>query len=295
MLWRSTSLLVPYFLASSLWGQAPDTRGGLEKLIEQAFEHNREILAAQQRVAEANGLFRQAGVRPAPTLEVNAASGAPLGTKGEDEYSAGYFLPVETAGKRAKRIRVAEGAVELAEAELAEQRRQLAYDITTRYIDAVASALKLDAINRIIDVNKESYRLVDTGVMRDDAAPLERQLLLVEMNRTDAQRAMAAGRLSTAQTDLQRTVATGGEAPNIQSSWSGLSAVSASSDELRTLAIERRPDLKIARLLASQAASEFALAEAQGKPDLTVSAQYPADIRNSKTRSVKPSPDPRCS
>ena len=91
----------------------------------------------------------------------------------------------------------------MAEAELAERKRQLAYDIKTRYIDAVSSQRKVEAIDRIVSINRESYRLVDARVQRDDAAPLERQLLLVELNRTEAQRAATTGQAQSAQFELR--------------------------------------------------------------------------------------------
>ena len=91
MLRRRTSLLVLCIGMSRLPGQTPEPSSGVDQLIQQAFEKNREILAAQQRVAEARGLLRQAGVRPVPTVESNAGSGRPLGTQGEEEFSRRLF------------------------------------------------------------------------------------------------------------------------------------------------------------------------------------------------------------
>ena len=87
MLRRCTSLLALCVAASRLLSQPPASSSGVEQFIQRAFDQNREILAAQQRVAESRGLLRQAGVRPAPTIESNAASGRPLGTKGEEEFA----------------------------------------------------------------------------------------------------------------------------------------------------------------------------------------------------------------
>ncbi len=260
--------------ASGVFGQTPVPSSGVDQLIQQAFEHNREILAAQQRLAEARGLLRQAGIRAAPTVEVNAGTGRPLGTQGEEEYSVGYFHPIETGGKRSKRVLVAEKGLDLAEAELAERSRLLAFDIKIRYIDATANRRRIEAIDRILSVNREAYRLVDARVQRDDAAPLERQLLLVELNRTEAQRAVAAGQAQAAEFDLRRTAAVGPGAPLISLASKPPPAVSASLEDLRRRALETRPDLRTARVLASQADAELDLVEALSRPDLAVFAQY---------------------
>ena len=75
MLWRRASLLALFIAAGGVFGQVPEApASSVEQLVQQAFERNREILAARQRVEEARGLLRQAGVRPVPTVEVNAGT-----------------------------------------------------------------------------------------------------------------------------------------------------------------------------------------------------------------------------
>ena len=49
----------------------------LNELLTRATQNNRDLLAVRQRMDEARGFLRQAGVRPAPTLEVGGASGPP--------------------------------------------------------------------------------------------------------------------------------------------------------------------------------------------------------------------------
>ncbi len=276
MLWRRVSLLALFIGADGVFGQMQEAPGAsVERLIQHAFERNREILAARQRVEEARGLLRQAGVRPVPTVEVNAGSGRPLGTQGEEEYTVGYFQPIETGGKRSKRMAVAEKGLALAESELAERSRQLAYEIKTRYIDAAANRRKVAAIESIVNVNRESYRLIDARVQRDDAAPLERQLLLVELNRAEAQKASTAGQADAAQVALRLSMGIPAEAsaPKNISTLPPVE-VSASLEDIVKRALASRPDLRLARTLESQSGAELALTEAQSRPDLTASAQY---------------------
>lgn len=51
MLWRGTSLLA-LSCVSGVFGQTSGASSEVDHLIQQAFEHNREVLAARQRVAE---------------------------------------------------------------------------------------------------------------------------------------------------------------------------------------------------------------------------------------------------
>jgi cobalt-zinc-cadmium efflux system outer membrane protein len=80
-------------LATATHAQAP-SRGVLDDLVQGAISRNGEILAARERMREAQGSLRQAGVRPNPTLEIEGGTGRLLGTRGEEEYSAGYFYPL---------------------------------------------------------------------------------------------------------------------------------------------------------------------------------------------------------
>jgi cobalt-zinc-cadmium efflux system outer membrane protein len=243
----------------------------VEALVQEAIDNSRELLALRQRVVEARGLLRQAGVRPAPALEVEGATGRPLGTRGEEEYSAGYFFPVEAFAKRAKRVRVAEKGVELAEAELRERTRRFAFEVKTQYLDAVAEQQKVAALDRLLAVNRESYRLMEARVEQGDAARLDRQLLLVELNRAEAQRAAAAGRAAAALVELQRLtgVADGLKLGGVPDRPKPVPLV-----QLKQRALEARWDLRAARLVEEQGAAEVDLAEAQSRPDLTVSARY---------------------
>lgn len=272
---RPLSLAAAVFVtAAGALGQPGGAPVSAGELVRIAIERNREFLALRQRVTEAEALLRQAGVRPAPTLELEGGTGRPLGTVGEEEYSAGYFHPIETLGKRDKRIRVAQKSLELAEAELAERRRQLAFEIKTRYTDAVAEQRKFEVLERLVNVYRESYRLTELRVRAGDAAALEAQLLSTELNRAEAQKAVASGRRASLLLELRRlagltttdllTVAD--EFPSPRSGY-GL-------PQLLHQALEGRPDLRIARLLEEQAEAETDLAEAQAYPDLTLSARY---------------------
>src|SRR5215813_5155052 len=78
----------------------------VDDLVRAALERNAEYLAVQQRLRlqEAQGLLRQAGIRPNPTVELEAAEGRVLALSGEADYTAGFFQPIETGGKRGRRI-----------------------------------------------------------------------------------------------------------------------------------------------------------------------------------------------
>ncbi len=136
-------------------------------------------------------MLRHAGTKPAPTLEFSGTTGRPLATVGEEQYSASYNRTIETGGKRARRIEVAEIGVAVAQAEFDERLRQIGYAIAVLYADATAQQQRLQKFEQIVALNQESIRLTQARVREGDAAQLETQLLEVDLSRAEAERVTA--------------------------------------------------------------------------------------------------------
>jgi cobalt-zinc-cadmium efflux system outer membrane protein len=244
-----------------------------DELVNIAVTRNRDFLALNERIKETEALLRQAGVRPFPTIQTEFTTGRPLGTVGEEEYSAGYSQPIETGGKRQKRTSVARFAVELSRVELLEKRRQLTFDVKSKYAEALASQRKLDALGALIRIDRENYELTNARVRAGDAAPLEAALFLAEANKTQAQQITYKGRLASALSELRRTAGLPSAEPLDIRFDSTLLAPVPALEDLRHRANDR-PDLRALRIIERQIEAEADLAKAEGKPDLTASARY---------------------
>ena len=276
MPWKvSVSLLMLPLCVPAAPQQPGDRTFAVNDLIQAAFERNLELRAVRQRAVEARGLLRQAGVRPASSLQFGGATGSPLRSPGKEEYSAAYSQPIELGGKRDKRIQVAGIGVGLAEADLAEQTLRLATEIKLRYLDAVTEQARLAALHRLIGTYRESLKLLEARVRQGDAAPLESQLLLVEVSRAEAEKRTVAGRIQVALSDLRRLCGFGGLESLLLAGEVRLGGnPSYTLADLQRQAVEQRPDLHAAKLEAERGSAEVSLTEAQGRPDVTLSAQY---------------------
>jgi len=256
------------------FGQGLQAEATAKSIIEIALERNREYLAAKAKVMEADALLRQAGIRPTPTIEVEAGSGKLLGSSGDSDFSAAYFHTIETGGKRDRRIQVAGKAKVVAEAEIDEHRRQLTFEVKTQYFHAVTEELKLTAINRLVPVNRENYQITASRVGLGDAAPLEQQLLLTDVNRTEAQQAMFSARSDAALMELKSIVGLStSDFLRVPSNFI-FETPTLTLQELTQYALQTRPDLRILVALEDLAASESEQARAEGRPNLTASARY---------------------
>jgi len=277
MKWASVSVAIAAGVivaaSDSTLAQSTASPAGVADLVQMAVEHNREFLAAKQRVAETQGLLRQAGVRPAPAIEVEESSSRPFGSRGEQVFSAGYFHTIETFGKRDKRITVAEKSAAAADAELADRLRLLACDVKIKYAQAVREQRKLEAIQRLSSMTREYYSLTSARVRSGDAAPIEGQLFLTDVSRVDAQQVVLANSADRALIELRKTVGLASSEP-LMLGGSPPVITAASLEDLQARALRDRPDLRSMRLLEEQSAAEELLTQAEAKPNLTASLRY---------------------
>ena len=245
----------------------------LGDLIKSAIERNGELQALRHRIAESDALLRQAGVRPTPSVEVEAGAGRPLGSAGDQEYRAGYSQPVEIGNKRSKRIEVAQFSKALAEAELSGRTTEFAAQVENSYLDLIYERERVAAFDRALQAQRQALDLTAARVREGDAPKLDSQLMTVEISRTEAQRALAEGRRASADLEFRRLGGLGPSdvLPNIRPTAGRVALL---LPGLQQLALQRRADVRSARLVEQQGNAEVELAEAQARPDVTLSARY---------------------
>lgn len=247
-------------------------------LVQRALTSNLELAAARLEISRARARLRQAGLRPNPTLDVELATGRFTGSAGERETNTGISLPVEVAGQRRRRIDVAQAELEATEAEVAEHERQLAGAVLSAYAEALAALRELEITEGLNNIDLQTARFVQARVNEGETAPIELNLLQVEVDRLKARRALVEGRL---QANLLRLKNLAGIAFNeplrlredlsiSQAQWQR----PASLDVAIEIALRTRPDLKLARLNVEVARAGLRLARSQGAPELVASTKY---------------------
>src|SRR5215472_18749197 len=131
--------LCALLLASSEMRAQQSSPMTAEDMVHLGIAQNRNLVAARERIAEGRGSVRQAGVRPAPDLNLRGTTGRPLGSLGEEQYGADLSQTIETFGKRSKRIEVAQFEVSQAGAELQQKSAELALQIRLATAERVAA------------------------------------------------------------------------------------------------------------------------------------------------------------
>ena len=261
------------------WGAAyvdPVQGASSSDLIRRALASNADLSAARLDIERARARLRQAGLRPNPTLDFEQQRGV-LNSPGESTTSIGIAVPLEIGGKRGRRIDLARAEFEAAEAEVADRERRLAADVRTAYAEAIAAVRELQITGELNNVDVQTARVVEARVSEGDAAPLELNLLRVEVDRLRARRALAEGRLQAA---LLRLKNLAGVMPadvlRLREDLSApvLPGLPASLDAAVEIALRTRPDLRLARLTEEVAQAGLRLGRALSLPDVTAFSRY---------------------
>jgi len=255
---------------------APEQGGGttVQQLVHLALSRNAGLLAARERLAEAQGLLRQAGLRPNPAVDISFANGDALNSSGERELSVGYSHTFELGGKREHRVDVAQRGVELARSEIANRERLLASEVRIRYAEALAAIRNLRNADELLRLTEQSFNLAKARAEAGEAAPLERGLLQVEMNRINSDRLMFASQVERSLLEaklladlpldqelrLSDPLEKRPEVPEPQKAVE--------------IALSGRPDLAAARVRERLADAELQLARSDATPDIVARGGY---------------------
>src|SRR5581483_11356055 len=245
-------------------------------LIRRALASNAELQAARLQIERARARLTQASLRPNPSLDFEQHNGV-MNTPGERATFVGVSYPIEPGGKRGRRIDLARAELEAARADVADRERKLANAVYSILAEALAAARELEITAKQDAIDTQGVRVVEARVSEGDAAPLEMNLLRVELERLRSRRVLVAGKLQAA---IFRLKALSGIPADEPLKFREVLASAALHQPPGTLeaaieiALKTRPDLRLARLEEESAQAGLKLARAESVPNITVSAKY---------------------
>jgi len=243
-----------------------------DQAVAYALVHNGELLALRTEIEAARGLVKQARLRANPAVEINGSRQIP----GKDNsIMVAGMLPLELGGRRAARVAVAERELELRESVVADRERMLAAEVRLKFGQSLADILKLQFTDDLLANTRSGYRLVAARVVEGRTAPLEQNIVLVEVNRLRSIRETSAGKVEIALLELRNLLGMPANEPlRLSGDFFNLirplkPVAEASEDALRA-----RPDLEMARGIERLAEARIVEARRAGKPDASLSGGY---------------------
>ena len=251
-----------------------DPQAGLtvEQAVAYALEHNGELLAARKEIDAAGALVKQAALRANPKVDASLSKTV---TGTDNNITVNGMLPLELGGRRPARITVAERELEMRRQDVANRERMLAADVRAKFGEALAAILKLGLDEDLVATSKRSYSLVAARVTEGGTAPLEQNMVLVELNRLRSMRETAEGKTQIEMLQLRNLLGMAPDEPlQLRGDFNDMIAPLAPLAEAIDRALSERPDLKLAKAAESFAAARIDQARAEGRLDASLIAGY---------------------
>ncbi|MGI9167187.1 MAG: TolC family protein [Pyrinomonadaceae bacterium] len=237
-----------------------------------ALAHNGELAAVRHEIEAARGLVQQASLRSNPQLDIERKEQI---NGSDNDTMVGAMLPLEWGGRRSARILVAQRELQMKETLLADRERLLAAEVRAKFGEALGELLKLGFTEDLLLTTDEGYRLVAARVTEGRTAPLEQNMVLVEVNRIRSMRESGQGKVEVALLELRNLIGMRTEEPlrlrgDLDHSIEPRPSLAISSE----LALRERPDLQAARTLETLADARIAHARSEGRIDASVTGKY---------------------
>jgi cobalt-zinc-cadmium efflux system outer membrane protein len=251
-----------------------DSKNGMTaaEAVAYALEHNGELLAARKETEAARALVKQAALRSNPRVDASYSQNV---TGADTNITISGMIPLELGGRRSARIAVAEREVEVRSAQLADRERVLAADVRGKFGQTIAAILKLGFDEELLTTTRRGYRLVVARVVEGRTAPLEQNMVLVEVNRVRSMRESSEGKVEVAMLEMRNLVGMAPEEPlHLRGDFNDLIAQLPPVAEATQHALLERPDLLADRAIESLAEAQIEQARAAGRVDASLTAGY---------------------
>jgi cobalt-zinc-cadmium efflux system outer membrane protein len=271
----------------------PD-RVTIDQAVKEAVENNLGLLAERYNLSIADARIITARLRPNPVLSLGADYLDFLGTgfntkngAGPGEVNARTDFVLERGGKRERRIEVAENARAVAQLQLLNTTRTLLMDVQSAFVDVLLAkeslALareNLKAFESIVDVNSarvQSGDLAKVELVRSQVAALQFRNAVRQ----------AESKLRVAANRLQSLMGRRSLSPafDVAGDWRRETGP-VTVEEVRTRALELRPDLLALSRDQARSQADLRLQIAQGKVDYTVGTEYHRQFWNARGNSL---------
>ena len=253
--------------------QVPYGRGDVtvDDLVARALAENPDLQAAQAEVDAAHGRLQQAGLRPNPLLDL----GVQQNVAGPDNnVTASITVPLDLNGRKAGRVGVATGELEMKRTQVAERARRLRAEVRMKAGEILAAQRNLRFTEELLQVNRDALGLLQSRVRQGAAPPLDANLLRVEVNRLDASRRLLASQVEVLTLQVKTLVGLGPEALLALRGDLRPAPVSVDAQEGLRQALAARADLLMARAEVATAEAMIQKERAEGRWDASVNVGY---------------------
>ena len=272
------------------WGAGAQTlpdRVTIAQAVQEAIDHNLNLLAERYNISVADARIITAKLRPNPVATAGVdyidflGQFRPDQNVGPTEYNVRTDFLLERGGKRERRIEVARDAREVAQLQLLNTSRLLVLDVQSAFVDVLQAKdnvtlarENLAAFQGIVEVNTTRVRAGDLAKVELTRTQVARIQFQSAVRQAESKLRIALNRLQTLMGRAVPSPTLDVEGPMRRDSDQVVLATVA------TQALELRPDLQALHRDQARSQAEIRSQIAQGKVDLTVSSMFHRQFYN---------------
>jgi cobalt-zinc-cadmium efflux system outer membrane protein len=271
-----------YMFALPLAAQGP-VRITLDDAIQMALAHNHALQAQRSTIDESRAQEITANLRPNPVLTVDAQF-LPIFNPSEfsadylnetAQFDAGIGYLFERGKKRQHRLQAAQDQTAVTRSTVADNERTLIFNVASQFVDVLLAESTLDlaqtdlkSFQQTVDIGQEQYRA--GAISEGDLLKIQLQLLTFQMDVSSAQLSRVQALTSLRQFVGYESVPDGYD---VAGDLAG-APLALNKEDLQAMALRQRPDYIAAVQGVTAAQSQYGLAKANGKRDVTLTFDY---------------------
>jgi cobalt-zinc-cadmium efflux system outer membrane protein len=260
----------------------------LHQVIEHALQHNGDLNAFREEKGIREAGKVRARLLPNPTLDFEAGTGALTGSSAENSLSLGISQEFPLAGKRDKRLTIADRELEIYRWQLADRERLIREEVKTAFYDVMLAQQRVALTDRSIALNRQLLDVTRERLAAGDIPELEMNLVKVELARSEGARIDVAKALLQNQVKLSTLMGLAiGKHYAISGKVESATALTRTLADLKQLALGQRPDLKALEAENHRGEADISLAQAESVPNLTAGLAVTRDTTSMEIGGVE--------
>ncbi len=255
----------------------------LDEAIQLAQQHNHNLAAARTTILQNEAQETTANLRPNPVLTLgeqyfpffqpNAFSGEYIDNNAEFDLGLSYLF--ERGKKRQHRLQAAQDATAVTRSTVADNERTLVFNVASQFFAVQLAESTLDlalqdqnSFQKTVDISDARYKAGD--ISEADFLKIQLQLLQFQTDVSQAELSKVQALVGLRQYLGYQSVP---EDYDVSGDFD-YKPVTMKLEDLQAKALQSRPDFRAAVQGVAAAKSQYELARANGKRDVTGSATY---------------------
>src|SRR5271157_2973861 len=261
----------------------PSVRIDLEQAIQMAVAHNHSLKAARTQIQQSEAEEITAALRPNPVFTYDDLY-VPIFNPGQfsanyldstTEFDLGISYMIERGHKRQARIQAAKDQTSVTRSQVSDTERGLTFNVAQQFVGILLAKSTLQFANQdlasyqqTVNLSSEQYRA--GAISEGDLLKIKLQLLQFQMDVSQAQLSLVEASASLRALLGYDAIAAGYDVVGDLA----YEPLKLNQEDLQLKALQLRPDYVAAQRGVTAAQSQYSLAKANGKRDLTAMFDY---------------------